>query len=343
MWQYLVLTLIIFACLYSIPSSNTLFYDNVSNEIRKIHTKNVIKLGGIVYAITAILLFEIKSSIIDYIVITSILILLIGLIADIKKNFSAISRLMITSFILIVLLNKIDFSISQIDIKILDTYLEEFIIFSYIFTILCILFCLNGTNLIDGQHGLALGSVAIILFNLKVPIINDLEYLYFIDTIFLITLAFFCFNFFFANIRLGDTGSYYLGFTIAAIALYANKFAYIEPFHIACILFYPACEAIFSYLRRIIYFNNPFKPDDMHLHSLIFKILNQQKNNNRNFFEINNRLTSVIIILSQIIIWIFIYKFNNNFSYKSFFCTFCLIYLISYLFLFYFHKRERKS
>ena len=70
---------------------------------------------------------------------------------------------------------------------------------------------------------------------------------------------------------LGDNGSYLLGFfySITLIDFYDINQS-ISPFFIILLLWYPSFEILFSILRKFILGRSPLKPDNLHLHHLLF-------------------------------------------------------------------------
>ena len=327
---FLITNLMILA-LFQLSKYYSFFLDEVNDEVRQIHSKKMIKFGGIIYLISTYLLFIINNNILTNCIIFANLFLLIGLFADINKKFNANARLIISIFLVIIFLILNPLTISSIEYQLIDYLFENIPLFTFIFTVLAILFCINGSNLIDGQHGLMLGSTIIIFSNLIIFIPNETELFQTIFFLIIATSILFIYNFFSGSIKIGDTGSYFLGFIIASLALYINYSDIISPFHIACIIFYPSFEAIFSYLRRVINRKNPFMPDAMHLHSMIFKILNSKYKKLHK--EMNNRLTTIIILSFQIISWILIYLLDDYFSYSKIFFTACITYVVIYLFV----------
>lgn len=309
--------------------------ESPSKTIRKIHNKSMIKVGGISFISFYILLVLIQNLEIKLLIIFSIFFLILGLIADLNKNFSAFNR-----FIALILLIICYFNISGEYISGLTNMLYINGIFNLnpfypiLFSLACILISTNSFNLIDGQHGLMLGTSLIILYSLKISIPeNDLELEFTINSLMLISFTLMFFNFFTGRIKSGDCGSYFLGFSIGALAIYSNNQNYINSFYIACIISYPTFELFFTYVRRILNNKNPFMPDNLHLHSNIYKLLRTSeyfkdyKNGNL------NRLTSLLILFVQTIIQINLFYYGNSSNYLLIFMLIFLTYLLSYFFV----------
>ena len=105
-------------------------------------------------------------------------------------------------------------------------------------------------------------------------------------------------------------------------------------------LWYPAFENLFSLIRKLNFKKSPFKPDQNHLHQLLFfylkknklfrdKYINSLTGNSilvYNFFifylaslEPSNTQFQILLILTNIIIYCFIYLRLFRYKYKNLF------------------------
>ena len=148
---------------------------------------------------------------------------------------------------------------------------------NYILTILFIVTITNAINFTDGMDGLASGissiyflTIAIISFILKRS--DGLDVI--LSLIMLgSTLGFLVYNFPPAIIYLGDTGSQFLGFIIAVIALLGFKTATFTSLIIpVLILAIPLFDVVFAIIRRTLKKENPTKPDKSHFHHQLLKM-----------------------------------------------------------------------
>ena len=148
---------------------------------------------------------------------------------------------------------------------------------NYILTILFIVTITNAINFTDGVDGLASGissiyflTIAIISFILKRS--DGLDVI--LSLIMLgSTLGFLVYNFPPAIIYLGDTGSQFLGFIIAVIALLGFKTATFTSLIIpVLILAIPLLDVVFAIIRRTLKKENPTKPDKSHFHHQLLKM-----------------------------------------------------------------------
>ena len=311
--------------------------DNVTNKLRKIHSRTVIKIGGISFFSLAILYPYIdNNNVTSNILIISFIFLLIGLAADLKESFSSYSRFTIMFLIILISVFNNNLLITSIDILFIDTLLAYHLIISILFTACCIMMLVNGFNFIDGNNGLLLGTTIIVTFNLlELTNNNNTEIVILLRCLAISSIILFVFNFFTEKIITGDTGAYFIGFLLGAVAIEIYNVNLINPFYIACILFYPILEVLTSFIRRVFFYKkNPLYPDSMHLHSLIFKVL-KIKINHKIHFTINS-FTSLIILIYLSITSIFI-RLSDN--YQSTFYYLCISYIILYLVIFYYERK----
>ena len=138
---------------------------------------------------------------------------------------------------------------------------------------------INGTNFIDGVNCNVIGYyflITIVLFKLDLFKENSFD-LILIKNWIAILFVVYILNFF-NKLFLGDNGSYFLGFIYSCllINLYLQN-QYLSPFFIILLLWYPAFENLFSLIRKLNFKKSPFKPDQNHLHQLLFFLLKKKK------------------------------------------------------------------
>ncbi len=228
-----------------------------------------------------------------------ILFFIFGLLSDINRITSARFRLL--SHIILVLFFVIinNFFIKKIYLTSFD-YLLANKFFNFFFVTLCICVLINGKNFIDGLNTLLLGYVILVLTCLYIVSINyrlNLDFnLYKIILVFFLALYFV--NFFGKSI-LGDGGSLSIGLFISYIILnFYLKNNSVSPYFIALLLWYPCFEILFSIIRKASMHIQPFAPDSLHLHQLLYK-----KVKYFNLVELNNTLASSFINLFNLFIF----------------------------------------
>ena len=312
-------------------------YDNDFAKPQSFHLSSVPRFGGFVIILLSffyLFVFQ-KFSIFSYSVfLLGLLYFLLGFFSDIKINIKPEIRLLFMFFIGFVIIYFLNIKVSYVQLEFLDNLIKSNKIFSSLFVCLCLVFVINGCNLIDGFNGLLIGHYLIILSILYLIIykISNIDYLVnFIFLSILIGLSFLIFNFPFAKIFLGDGGSYFLGTILSLVIIEINKLhSDISPFFFACLLFYIFFEVLFSFFRKILIKKSPLNPDRQHLHMLFFKFINQKISN----LQRSNYLTSLLInFLYFLIISPAILFYNSGFFCKIYFIILILFYITAYFLL----------
>lgn len=253
---------------------------------RKVHTKPMPRLGGLgIYLgfLFGYMIFGQHSETMNSILIGSFIIVLTGVVDDIKplKASTQFIGQLVASLIVVFYGNIVLKDISAFGIYI------NFSVFSYPLTIFFILGCINCMNLIDGLDGLASGISSI--YFLTIGIITTIKGsvgLDFVLTFVMLgsTLGFLVHNFYPASIFMGQSGSMFLGFIVAVIALLGFKNVTMTSLIIPLlILAIPILDTLFAIIRRLLKGENPSKPDKFHIHHQLL---------NRNFSQ---RATVLII------------------------------------------------
>lgn len=133
---------------------------------------------------------------------------------------------------------------------------------------------MNAVNLTDGMDGLASGICAAISFALAVILSARAQSSFAICACALcgVCLGFLLHNSAPASIFMGETGSAFLGFSLAVLTLplYSSESA--DAASTAVLLFLlPAAELLSSFLRRVLKGKSPFEPDKKHIHHLLYE------------------------------------------------------------------------
>lgn len=142
----------------------------------------------------------------------------------------------------------------------------HFTILADLFTVLWIVLLINTVNFLDGLDGLASGVSGIaffILFFLSLgSTILQPETAYLCIILAGCTLGFLPYNFHPAKIFMGDSGSYFLGFMIAVLAIISGG----KVATALLVLGFPILDAFWVIFRRILSSYSPFIADKRHLH-----------------------------------------------------------------------------
>ena len=264
---------------------------DIPNE-RKVHKKPMPRLGGVAIFLAFLcgyMVFGEASATMNSILISSFIIVLTGVVDDIKPLKASHKFLgQLFAACVIVFYGKI---IMQ-DLSAFGIYVD-FGIFAYPITLFFILGCINCMNLIDGLDGLAAGISAI--YFATVGIIATMQGKFGLDFILTFimlgsTLGFLVHNFNPASIFMGDSGSMFLGLIIAVIALLGFKNVTMTSLIIPLlILAIPILDTIFAILRRLLKGESISKPDKFHIHHQLL---------NRN---LSQRVTVLIIYFINIL------------------------------------------
>lgn len=236
---------------------------------RKVHTKPMPRLGGLAIFfgfLFGYMIFGEPSSAMNSILIGSFIIVLIGAIDDIKPLKASVKFVaQIAAAIVVACYGKLLIQ----DISAFGFYID-FGIFAYPITIFFILGCLNCINLIDGLDGLAAGISSIYFATIGIiAIIMGKTGLDFVLTFIMLgsTLGFLVHNFHPASIFAGDSGSLFMGFMIAVVALLGFKSVTLTSLLIPIlILAIPILDTVFAIIRRLLKGERISKPDKLHLH-----------------------------------------------------------------------------
>ena len=265
---YYILYIVIIIVINFFTKKNKLLTTKHQLNHQKFANTKIPLVGGCYLIVPIIFLFYNDYRIFS---LVFFLIFLLGVTSDLNILSSPKKRFFVQFIIILIFIftNKIEVipsRINYIDELFLNTY------WSYLFSVFCLMILINGSNFIDGLNGLLLGYLLIILLvlyklNLQSFINISNEQIYFLIYIFFIVFIFNIFNQFF----LGDSGAYFLSFFIGFILIEIyNENLKISPYFIILLLWYPCFENLFSIVRKLLKKKSVLKPDNDHLHQLIF-------------------------------------------------------------------------
>lgn len=243
---------------------------------RHIHTRPTPKFGGIAIASGVILIapfiFPIDRVVGSYFA-SSALMLMLGIIDDIKG----------TNWKL-----KMAFSVVAISIIVFGggIYLKDLGnlfglgtvhlgIWGIPFTFFAIFGVINAINLIDGLNGLACGvsCIAFLSFAVFASISGNETVLYLSLANLGATLGLFRYNYPKARIFMGDSGSLFLGFSLAILSILITQegTVAINPMVPVVILGIPIFDTLRVFTVRALNRKHPFTPDKTHIHHLMVR------------------------------------------------------------------------
>ena len=299
------------------------YYDKPNQ--RAIHRIPTINTGGLIiylFFLSVVSLGEFNHNI-ELIVSIGFFVCLTGFIDD-RINLNPSNK------ILLILIPSIYLILSDISINDLGQYeyfgYLELGKFKIPFLLMAIGLLINATNYIDGIDGLLLTFFLSCL----------LYYIFLIDDAKTINLLKFFVIASFLNLVLnllpskskfkvfsGDSGSLFIGFFISFITIELYNSFNIQPAILIWPLWYPVYDFLFVSINRLINKKSIFKPDNTHLHHIVYKKFN------------GNRLLPIIsflLINSSIIFFGYkITEFSKLLSLSIFIIGFALFFIVRLL------------
>lgn len=247
---------------------------------RKVHTEPIPRLGGLGVFLGLLLgymLFGEQSTLMNAILISSFIIVITGMIDDIKP-ISAKTKFIgqLAAACIIVFYGDLQLH----DLNLWGMYLE-FKILTYPITLFFILGCINCINLIDGLDGLSSGISAIYFLTIGIitTIIGNNDLTFVLCFVMLgCCIGFLFHNFHPATIFIGDSGSMMLGLIISVVALLGFKTATLSSLIIPLlVLAIPILDTLFAIIRRKLKGESISKPDKFHIHHQLLNMNFNQK------------------------------------------------------------------
>ena len=307
---------------------------NGDNHQKFISSKNIPLSGGLILIFTSYYYLNLLNFTYVFFMFC------VGFLSDVKKINSAKLRFVIQALIVLSVVCFSSIAVPQTKIIFLDQLLENNI-FRIFFSIFCILIIINGFNFIDGVNTSLIGYCLIVSLSLHYLDLNGVEISKIVNFYNLIPvlMALFILNFF-NKLYLGDGGAYFLGLLFALCLINTYQINNnISPYFMVCLLWYPAFENLFSILRKKSLSRSPLDPDTNHLHQIIFLYLKKNFNikniylntatgmiiNTYNLICIaiatqfyNHTKIQILIIIFNIIVYIFLYRKLLNKKFKNF-------------------------
>ncbi len=261
-------------------------FDQDVNGIQKVHENPVPRTGGIalmagILVVPALGLFSQPSGFqsMDELNIFKLLLaampaLLAGLFEDLTKKGSIRMRLVATFISAMLAAWLLGAHLPRLDIWGLDRALQ-LIPVSLAITAFAVAGVTNSINIVDGFHGVAGGTVVVILAGMGFLSWQAGDEL--VTQLALVgigaTFGFLLLNYPTGRLFMGDGGAYLLGFWVAEVAvLTIVRNPQVNAWQILAICAYPVIEVVFSmYRRKIVRKVSVGIPDRLHLHSLFYR------------------------------------------------------------------------
>lgn len=253
---------------------------DIPNE-RKVHKKPIPRLGGLAIFLAFLLGYILYGKVsvqMLSVLIGGFIIVLTGIVDDInpiKARYKLICQ--IIAACVVVIYGKLYFA----NITLLGFTWNFPAWINMILSIVFIVAIINAINLIDGLDGLSSGISAIYFLTIAILgfILNKLGGLDVILSLIMFgsTLGFLFHNFPPAKIFMGDTGSMFLGFMIAVIALLGYKVTTITSLIVPLLLlFIPIMDTLLAIIRRTLKHESIGSPDKEHLHHQLLRMTSSQ-------------------------------------------------------------------
>lgn len=242
---------------------------------RHIHTRPTPKFGGVAIASGVLFvspfIFSLDRVIGSYLAASSLM-LILGIIDDVRVaswKLKLAFSLVATSIIIFgtgIWINNLGdlFGVGNIHLGIWGIPFTFFAFFGVI----------NAINLVDGLNGLACGvsSIAFLTFAVFASMIGN-ETVFYLSVLNLgATLGLIRYNYPRAKIFMGDSGSMFLGFSLAVLALLLTQGQKkIDPMVPVIVLGIPLFDTLRVFFVRLLNKRDPFRPDKAHLHHLMMR------------------------------------------------------------------------
>jgi UDP-GlcNAc:undecaprenyl-phosphate/decaprenyl-phosphate GlcNAc-1-phosphate transferase len=241
---------------------------------RKVHSSIMPRIGGLAIFGAflvgyAILLPKDEHSI--AILVGALIIIIVGFLDDMFE-ITAKAKLTGQLAAAVVVVTWGDLQIEFINLPLIGQF--DFGYLSIPITIIWIIGIANAINLLDGLDGLAAGvsTIALISIAVMAMIMGNIFVVATAAILAASSLGFLFFNFHPAKIFMGDTGSLFLGFMIAVLALLGFKNVAVVSLIIPVIMIgVPISDTFFAIVRRIRMKQAITTPDKSHLHHCLLR------------------------------------------------------------------------
>lgn len=268
-----IISLVLCVLIIGMSKKYRIFIDSgTSSKPQRFHTLSTPRAGGIsifgAFCIMVILCYSSHFEIMMILLGASV-IFASGLIEDFRGNLSPKIRLLMQCVAAFGVCTMLDLYLKDLSLGFTLPY-----IIGLLFTTFALVGVSNAINIIDGFNGLASGVCLLVLCAIAYVAydVGDREILYCTLALIGAVGGFFICNFPFGYIFLGDGGAYFLGFIIGILlVILTQNNESVSAFFGLSVMIYPIWEVLFSIWRRKKRGLNATSPDDLHLHTLLFK------------------------------------------------------------------------
>ena len=245
---------------------------------QKVHDKPTPRIGGVALFTGLLAVAAVPGaptrSLLYVLVAGSLIGFVAGLAEDLSKKVSPALRLLATMVSPLIFCILTGYSVTRLDVPLVDGFMSLPLI-SIAFTVFVMAGLANAVNIIDGFHGLATGSVIIMLCALGTVafLAEDHDLVLVAIMVAAVLSGFLLVNFPFGYVFLGDGGAYLIGLILGALAvMLAERNPGVSAWTVAVVLAYPIIETLFSIARKMVRGGHaPTRPDEAHLHMLVYR------------------------------------------------------------------------
>lgn len=248
---------------------------DVPKDARRMHNKPIPRMGGMAiflgFLVSALVFTPQMDRGLFAILLGAVLIVVLGVVDD-KCTLSAKTKLLVQLLAAAVIVFYGDLRIDRLTNPFGSSLYSywDLGLWAYPITIIWILAITNAVNFIDGLDGLACGVSGISSINLMIIalLVSNGQ-----DAVWMAALTGACIgflphNFNPAKIFMGDTGSNFLGFMLAAVSIHGLFKAYTVISFLVPILLLglPIFDICFAVIRRLAHGQSPMQADRGHFH-----------------------------------------------------------------------------
>ena len=243
--------------------------------VQKFHTEPTPRIGGIAVVIGALVAWTHLNAehrtLLQQMILAGAPALLFGLAEDVSKQVGVLPRLLATMASGALAWWITGYSLHRLDVWGVDALMQLTVI-SLLFTAFAVGGVANSINIVDGFNGLAslTATLAFAGYALMAQSMGDSTVASMALILGACVLGFFLVNWPFGKIFLGDGGSYFIGFSLAWVAvMLIERHPSVSVFAVLLPCIYPVTEVLFSVYRRKVRQQHPGQPDRLHFHSLV--------------------------------------------------------------------------
>lgn len=269
---------------------------------RHIHRAGALRLGGIVMVIAFNLAVILDQNLIITpslygVMAASLMLLLVGVWDDIREIFWKTQFFFQVAIAVIIFIMgvRIYFVTNPLTGGIINLDSGLGVIFSIILVIAWVILMINSMNWLDGIDGLSggitfIGAMTIFFLSLK-PEVNQPPMAILSMIVAGTALAFLIFNFNPSRVLAGTSGSMFMGFILAVLAIFAGT----KVATSILVMSLPVIDFIWVIGERIKHKKSIFQPDKMHLHYKLLDLGWTQKKTALYFYAITITISTVAL------------------------------------------------